>query len=414
MHSGRRAAPQEGAGAPDRLSRTARVVLLLLLCCLPMKSRADTDFSPVRKHLGARDGALVTDPEGRILFQHRLETMRIPASSLKVLTALAALACLGSDYRFPTEFYLSRERDLVIKGYGDPLLVSETVAAIAGTLESRLGRVRHILVDDSYFSSGIRIPGVTAGTPQPYNAPPGALCVNFNTVSFRMKNGRMVSAEPQTPLLARARERIRRQDLPAGRLLISDRKEENLLYAGELFAYFLDREGVPVTGRIRPGRLHPDASRLIYRHRSGAALSEMTAKLLRYSNNFMANQILLALGAEVYGPPATLAKGVRAVTAYCRRSFSEDGIRFVEGSGISRKNRVSPKLFGEILDAFLPYHKRMPKDGRIYSKTGTLEGIRTRVGYMESENGLFRFVILLNTPGRETGPVLSAISARIP
>ena len=61
------------------------------------------------------------DPVGRVIWSHNPDQAMVPASTLKILTSLATLHTLGSDYRFPTDFLLDAEDNLVIKGYGDPL-----------------------------------------------------------------------------------------------------------------------------------------------------------------------------------------------------------------------------------------------------------------------------------------------------
>ena len=83
------------------------------------------------RFIGTQDAILVSDPQGQILFSKHAEKKLIPASTLKIFTSLVALHFLGSDYRFPTEFYLDVHSNLNIKGYGDPLLISEVVAKIS-------------------------------------------------------------------------------------------------------------------------------------------------------------------------------------------------------------------------------------------------------------------------------------------
>ena len=78
---------------------------------------------------------------------------RIPASILKVFTALVALHYLGPDYRYHTEFYIDNDSNLIIKGYGDPLLVSEVVAEISHRLALKLktaGKINDLVLDNSY------------------------------------------------------------------------------------------------------------------------------------------------------------------------------------------------------------------------------------------------------------------------
>ena len=64
----------------------------------------------------------------------------------------------------------------------------------------------------------------------------------------------------------------------------------------------------------------------------------------------------------------------------------------------------------KILNKFEPYHRLLPSENGAYFKTGSLHGIRTRAGYIENEEGrLFRFVVLLNTPGKTTQPIMQQL-----
>ena len=78
----------------------------------------------------------------------------MPASILKLFTALVALHYLGPEYRFTTEFYLDREANLKIKGLGDPLLISEVVADISRLLAAKLNKsynINNLILDNSYY-----------------------------------------------------------------------------------------------------------------------------------------------------------------------------------------------------------------------------------------------------------------------
>src|SRR6056297_788207 len=379
----------------------------------PACAAAETPAGAISSMAGKNDAVLVTTETGASVFSHNSRKKLIPASTLKVLTALAAFHYLGPDYRFPTEFYRTETNDLLIKGYGDPMLVSEAVSDIATVLNSRIDRVQDIVLDGTYFKNPVDIPGVAANTEQPYNAPNGAICVNFNTINFKTRNGRIVSAEPQTPMLPVALSRIKKNNLSAGRVLLSDHFGETLVYAGQLFEYFLTQAGITVSGRIREGALKQQKADLIYRHASEYPLTEITRRLFKYSNNYMANQVLLAAGAAVYGPPATLEKGVTLLRRYCQKHLGITGIELAEGSGISRKNRISATMFERILAEFAVYYDLMPDTDGIYYKTGTLDGIRTRVGYIKSKEGFYRFVILLNTKGKRTEPIIKEMKKLI-
>jgi D-alanyl-D-alanine carboxypeptidase/D-alanyl-D-alanine-endopeptidase (penicillin-binding protein 4) len=122
---------------------------------------------------------------------------------------------------------------------------------------------------------------------------------------------------------------------------------------------------------------------LLYTQYSPFTLTDMLSHMFSYSNNFVANQILIAAGAHRDGAPGTLEKGVKVVEDCVRDVLRLDGLAIVEGSGISRKNRLSPRHMSVILRHFAPYRHLLPPQGNTLFKTGTLRGIRTRAGYIE-------------------------------
>ena len=375
------------------------VALLLIGPPMPCGT-AGGRLEAVKKMIGRQDAILVTDPDGRVLISKNENRPLIPASTLKIFTALVALHTLGPEYRFETEFYRDDDDNLTIKGTGDPGLVSEVIAEIARNLEPKLPRVNNIILDASYFAQPLEIPGISSSS-EPYDAPNGALCVNFNTVFFKKENGTYISAEPQTPLLPMVLVRVRSSNLNEGRIVLSHNENEITLYSGYLFEDFLRQAGVTVMGKVAIGTVRPGRDHLIYRHRSPLTLSDTIARLLTFSNNYTTNQILIAAGARRYGPPGTLEKGVQAARDYARNILQLDDIRISEGSGISRENRITARDMQKVLDAFAPYHTLMRSDGRQFYKTGTLRGISTRAGYIERSDGsLDRFVVLVNSPGR--------------
>jgi serine-type D-Ala-D-Ala carboxypeptidase/endopeptidase (penicillin-binding protein 4) len=363
--------------------------------------------------IGPTDAVMVADPEGRVLLEKNADRPLVPASILKIFTSLVAIHHLGLDHRFETEFYVDDEGNLTIKGYGDPFLVSETVEEIALTLSAKKARLNDIVLDDSHFDRPMEIPGISSSN-RPYDAPNGALCVNFNTVFFKKESGVFLSAEPQTPLLPIALDRVKSSGLSRGRILLSH--DENLitLYAGRLFEHFLHQAGVVTSGNIRVAGVRPGTDRLLHCHVSPLTLQEMTAKLLDHSSNFTTNQILIAAGAKAYGSPGTLEKGVRAAQTYARKALDLQTVRFHEGSGISRQNRITAREMGKVLKAFAPYYSLLRKDGRQHYKTGTLAGISTRAGFIENPGGRpYRFVVMMNSPGKSADQVTRRLLDRL-
>lgn len=387
------------------LFRLALLLISLLHIGRPAVLLAE-NLDRLGRLVGKRDAVLVADAQGSILFSKNADKKLVPASTLKILTSLAAMHYLGPEFRFVTEFYRDSDSNLKIKGYGDPLLISEVVADIADTLGTKIETYNDLILDHSYFDP-ILIPGVTT-TLNPYDAPNGALCVNFNTVYFKRKKGGYVSAEPQTPLLPFAVRKIRKLGLRRGRVIFSQEEDEITLYAGHLFRHFLEKEGVKSHGTVRLGRVRKESDTLVFRYVSKYPIKAVISKLLKYSNNFIANQTFVVSGIKADSPPGSLRKGVRAASAYIKNSLNLNGIRIAEGSGISRENRISARNMYRILQEFEPYHDLMRHEGREFYKTGSLSGVKTRAGYIEDgQGGLYRFVVLINTPGKSTGRMMS-------
>lgn len=367
-----------------------------------------TIISDIKKQLAIDDAALLTDSTGKILFSQNADKKLIPASTLKILTALTALHFLGKNHHFQTEFYMDQRRNLKIKGYGDPFLISEIIQEISKAISQRISGFNDLVLDHSYFDESF-IPGITSSL-EPYDAPNGALCVNFNTVNFKTTtNGKIVSAEPQTPLLPFVLDKIKESGLQQGRILLSNEGHECTLYAGHLFMHFFTRQGLTSSGNIRIGSIEKGTDNLLFSYTSGLHMEDIISRLLEYSNNFIANQLLLAMAAKVT-PPGRLSKGIEIINSYARDILMDNTIHIVEGAGISRQNRLSTNSMMGILNQFEPYHHLMKKEGYVYFKTGTLNGIRTRAGFIEDrQGGLMRFVIFINTPGKTDSVILNQL-----
>lgn len=367
------------------------------------------DLDDLQRFIGRNDSILVTDSKDQILVSKNADEKLIPASILKIFTSLVALHYLGEDYRFPTEFYVDNQSNLKIKGYGDPLLISEAISKISQILAVLLKKsqpLNNLILDDSYFSQPLTIPGITSSS-QPYDAPNGALCANFNTVSFKRSSRGYVSAETQTPLLPFVIKKIKASKLKKGRIVFSHNKNEITIYAGKLFQYFLEKQGVRFTGKVKRGRINDNTDRLIFKYDSVSSLEQTVAKLLEHSNNFTTNQLLIATGAKIIGPPGTLVKGVTIASDYAHEMLDIENMTISEGSGISRNNRVSAVQMDQVLQEFLPYHYLMRREGREFYKTGTLYGVSTRAGYIQRSDGeLYRYIIMLNSPDKSTDPLI--------
>ena len=80
-----------------------------------------------------RQGCVLVADEQKVLFRYpgACNPLLIPVSLVKLATASMAFSVLGKDFRFPTEFFLSEKGSLLIRGHGDPFLVSEEWQSIS-------------------------------------------------------------------------------------------------------------------------------------------------------------------------------------------------------------------------------------------------------------------------------------------
>ncbi|MBF0225955.1 MAG: D-alanyl-D-alanine carboxypeptidase [Desulfobacterales bacterium] len=380
--------------------------LAVALIFYPFKGNC-SKLSNLDKLIGAKDAILVADSYGKIIYSKNAENKLVPASILKMFTAMLAIHHLEPEFRFRTEFYIDSKNNLLIKGYGDPLLISEVISEIAKELSKKLKNINDIIIDNSYFDTSILIPG--AGTSfEPYDAPVGALCVNFNSVSFKKdKKGKYISAEPQTPLLPVTIKRIKESKLKSGRILL--KKSQTNQYAGYMFKYFLESYGIKLKGKIIDGLLNSDF-KLIYKYNSIFSLEETIFRMLKYSNNFIANQLFLSIGVKICGSPATLEKGVNVAKTFAKEQLKINDIEISEGSGLSRENLISPANMLKVLIAFKPYYQLLRHDGQEYYKTGTLSNVSTRAGYIEDSKGsLYMFVVMVNTSSKSTNKIMKQL-----
>jgi len=360
-----------------------------------IKAELDKQFSKLIKN-----GSVTVANDKWILYRYppKQNSMLVPASVQKYATALAALHFFGYQFRFSTEFYIDKNDELGIIGHGDPFLVSEEWQKIAKEL-NELPDVPKFLqglfFDTSLFEENIKIPGIS-NTRNPYDANNGALVINFNTVYLKVdENGVISSAEKQTPLTPLAKHLG--EKLNSGFHRVSIPMDLTFPYTGELLHSIFLRQGLSFKNKKVSLRRVSSAGKLVYRHYNNLNLQNVIAGMMLYSNNFTANQLLLTTGMERFGPPASLKKGRAAVQEYLTKELriSPDQFHIAEGSGISRKNRLTPDAVLLMLKAFLPYQHLLPREKTIRYKTGTLRGVYSMAGYLSFSDPLY-FVILLN------------------
>jgi D-alanyl-D-alanine carboxypeptidase/D-alanyl-D-alanine-endopeptidase (penicillin-binding protein 4) len=465
---------------PIRRPIASTLVLLALASALPGRA-AGPDARELEAALdaiaagspmaGARTGVLVTDVEtGQVLYAKDADVLLNPASNVKLVTSAAALARLGPEHRFDTELYVDGAsagapavKTLYVKGKGDPSLVTERLWAIAGEL-AHLGlrRIGDVVVDESYFDGERFGPGFDQESgDKSYLAPSGAASLNWNTIAVHVAPGERrgakarVELEPASDLFEvevrattvsqRGRRKLEVSSFPSGarqKILVEGRIplgsrnqvvwrriDEPALYLGHTLRRLLELRGVKVTGRVRVGEVEKGA-RLVHVAES-ESLGEIVRRLNKTSNNFVAEQLLKTLGAEVKGGPGSWVKGVQAVEELLAELGIPRGAYVMKnGSGLNDANRFSARQLTTVLRAMWSRFPLQPEfvvslpvagrdgtirwrmeggeaEGRLRAKTGTLESVTSLSGYVQTAaRRTLAFSILVNDfAGRAAGAV---------
>lgn len=385
----------------------------------------------------------------------------IPASNMKLVTSAAALRMLGPEYHFVTGLYSSGkiesnalQGDLYIKGSGDPKLVTEQLWRMALQVRNLpLSRISgDIVADENFFDDSKRgdFRNGKAGI-EAYNAPLGALSFNFNTVEVLVSPSKNAGEKPIVvvePDVGYVRVDNRAKTLAfgkRGRLIVNrlpgkghdtitisgsvskDRARSRYfvnitdppLYTAMVFKDYLERAGVAVDGKVRVGTTPSLAMKIT--DFSSEPLSLALRGLNKYSNNFLAEQILKTMGAHEEGAPGSSKKGLAAIKKYLNSiGFENSEFRIFDGSGLSRRNEISTDLiiavlkdmesdwrvFPEYMDSLAvmgtdgSVQDRLAKtkgSSKVRVKTGTLNFTSSLSGYAQSADGEhFVFSILMN------------------
>ncbi|MDG4561478.1 MAG: D-alanyl-D-alanine carboxypeptidase [Candidatus Competibacter sp.] len=337
--------------------------------------------APISKVLALPNASLLMEEDGHMLISRHADRPMVPASTMKILTALASIQRWGMGHRFHTDFHMTGDGRLWVKGEGDPYLISEELDRIVATLKRKgIRSVNGLGLDDSLFSPRQWIAGRSSSN-NPYDAPVTAIAVNFNTISLIKKGGKLYSGESQTPLTAIA-ARFGARLGPGKHRVNLENRETSVLYFGELLAAKLSKAGIPVHGDIRIGRV-PAGARFIYRHANSHDLRQILASMLEYSNNFIANELFLLLARHGERGGLDMEQARRVANIWARRNFGWSSYQIEDGAGLSRGNRLSARQLLDVVVAFKPYMALLPEyKDRVRAKTGTLKGTSKNLGFL--------------------------------
>jgi len=458
-------------------------LLAVLCCCITQYSPAQNAWTrlpqPVSQAL-----AVAGIPESSVgIFVQDVQVARPlvavgdaralnPASTIKLLTTFAALDQLCPAYQWTTEIYTdgawrgdTLDGNLILKGYGDPRLTLENFWLMLRNLRARgVREIRGDLVlDRGYFVREHGDPADFDNEPtRPYNTPPDALLVNFKALHLQFvpdpeRRALKIIPEPALPQVQILNNvtldneacddwvsRLKLTslgDAASARLLFSGHysvacgeKERNYSVLGHpqyvhgLFALLWRELGGTFAGGVRDAET-PAGARLLLAHQT-QPLAEIVRDINKFSNNVMARQLYLALGAITLGAPASYEKSARSIRQWLTaRSLTLPDLILENGSGLSRIERISAKSLGQLLllaqrssvwpefAASLPLvavdgtmKKRLAGAGvagQAHIKTGSLSGVRAIAGYvLDAKGRMMIAVCIVNDPRAQEASVV--------
>ena len=424
-------------------------------------------FSAVVQRIGADQPLLAINPD----------TLCNPASTMKLLTTFVALEALGPNFRWLTEAYLggtllngTLDGDLYIKGYGDPYMVVERFWPFLRQMRQQgLNDIGgDLVIDNSYFD----LPPIDRGefdgqALRTYNVVPDAFLVNFQAISFifnpdpitnrvqiiaaplpanldirnriKLDNGRCGGY--QNGIVVNAVDQVALDSITFSGRIGSRCPEYRLsraLLSAPTFAYGVFRSlweegGSSLGGTMRitevPAELEP------FHVMKSVPLADVIRSTNKWSNNVMARHLLLTVGAERFGAPATVDKGRRAaIQLLAERGLDFPGLRIDNGAGLSRNARISASSLARLLLAadqsiyraefvsslalagmdgtMRRRFREQSLAGHMHLKTGRLDDVFSMVGYVRSRSGDDYVVVAIqNGVDAHRGPGEEAQSA---
>lgn len=464
-------APATGPGASGTLSIALDSIF------------ADTALA--HAHVGVEVRSAAT---GETLYELNSERLFVPASNMKLVTGAAALEGLGPDYVFRTDLAVAGSiRDgvlngnLVVRGRGDPTLSArfredprDVFRAWADSLRAHgITRVAGSLVGvDSLFSGPSLGSGWSWDDLHSYYATEyGALQYNEGAIRVDVYPGRepgmpaIVVLDPATQYVQVANRTvttpaggetgitISREETGAG-LVVTGAMAVDTTAIGRDVAvrdptmFFLTalRETLRESGIAVEGPA-VDADELpledlsvaramhLFTHTS-PPLAEVLPGMMKPSQNWIAETLLLTVGAELRGV-GTAREGAAAVDSMMTDwGLDAAELKMADGSGLSRYNLVSPDFLADLLarmassghaDLWLEslpiaaedgtLARRMatpPLAGNVRAKTGTLSGVRALSGYLDTASGQ-RLIVstMVNNHARSAAAVDRMVEAAL-
>jgi D-alanyl-D-alanine carboxypeptidase/D-alanyl-D-alanine-endopeptidase (penicillin-binding protein 4) len=401
-------------------------------------------------------GFVLFDPMTQQVIESKNESASfIPASTTKILTTVAALKILGPQFNFKTQIFVTGrvekntlQGDLYLKGSGDPsLTASHLMGLVSGLVKQGIKKVNgNFYYDDSQVVSRLKIREM-GDSSAAYNPGMGALSVDFNQFVLRWQIPR---ASPSTldvtvtPNFSWISLGLAKEQKTSQQSIIYEDSEDferwlisptlnapgqqklpvrhPTLFAVTLFTDLCKINGIELSAP-KPKAV-PKKADLLVAH-SSPGLLEMVERSLEYSNNLMAELILVAAASKIAGKPVDIEQAAQILKIWLAkeiRSTQWETLRLVNGSGLTTANVSTPSQMTSVLnyvDQFQfegrSFESLLPVAGwkgtmenrlvspeaafRVWAKTGTMFYASALAGYLytRSHRRLI-FAVLLSDP----------------
>ena len=388
------------------------------------------------------------------------DVARNPASVMKLVTTYAALELLGPAFTWQTPVFIDGpvadgvlRGNVVLQGVGDPKLVAERLWLMLRRLQ---GQGIHaiqgdIVLDRSSFVVPARDAGEFDGEPwRPYNVAPDALLVNFNALTLdfipdaaggvahiafepplaAMQAPASLPLAPQGTACGDWRAGLQADFAQPGRIvlagsyplacgekLLSVAPAEPQRFAARAIAGMWQQLGGQLTGQVRDGAL-PQGLKPAFVSTS-PSLTEVIRDINKFSNNVMAQQLLLTLGLQESGTGSLQSAHAVLAQWWAAHGGSAAELVMDNGAGLSREGRITARALARLLQqawespvmpellSSLPIsgidgtlrRRKGRAQGTAHLKTGTLRDVASIAGVVHGASGRrYVLVAFINHP----------------
>lgn len=360
----------------------------------------------------------VRDSDGRDVVDINSDVPLLPASTMKLFTAAAALIEFGPGHRLtttaastvPVDSFGYLAGDLVLQGGGDPVLATDEYG-----IHVYPSRPRSRLEDlaDNVAASGLRwVSGNVVADGTGWGGRP--LAPGWRDVYLNDQDARRI-----TPLTVDAGllVDVEIDDEVNVRLTLAD---DPAARAADEFARLLSERGIHVAG-VGMSALQPVPAEYEVAEVASPPLRELLQFMVQRSDNHIADTLFRHLGQQLVGDAGWEQAGVAIVDLLADAGIDPTGLVLVDGSGLSRDNRVTAGALAD-LDAVMaksPHadvwaelmavtgesgtlRRRLVGthgQGRFYGKTGTLDDVKAIAGFVSDGRERLHLSVVANDLG---------------